>query len=102
VPDSRRYVPGFGAVQFKLVVAPAATSVANDWTRLPCGGGVFAPSPESLLDAGHVSVCTGWAGLGVVVAAVPRPPPNCPTIVSDVGILPPAKVRLLVRLIVKF
>ena len=45
----------------------------NDWTRGPCVGGVFvASAPE----AGHVSVCVGWFGLGVEVASVPRPPPN--------------------------
>jgi hypothetical protein len=26
-----------------------------------------------------------WVGLGVVVGVVPRPPPNWPTIVSEVG-----------------
>ena len=104
VPDSRRYVPGFGAVQVKLVVAPGATSVEKDWTRGPCGGGVLAPSPGSLLDAGHVSVCTACVGLAVLVAPVPSPPPTWPTIVSDVGIpdIAPGGVgRLFVKLIVR-
>jgi hypothetical protein len=33
---------GFAVVpKVRAVVAPAATSVENDWTRFPCGGGVF-------------------------------------------------------------
>src|SRR5207253_10873777 len=53
VPDSIRYVPGLSAgggmaqvrPQHSGVVAPAATSVENDCTRGPCGGGV--PTPVS-------------------------------------------------------
>jgi hypothetical protein len=41
-----------------------------------------------------------WSGLGEDVAVVPRPPPNWPTIVSEVGTLFPfANDRLFVRLI---
>jgi hypothetical protein len=42
-------------------------------------------------------------GLAVVARLVPRPPPNWPTIVKDVGILLllPLKLRLFVRLICK-
>jgi hypothetical protein len=39
----------------------------------------------SLLEAGHVRVCAGCSGLSVEVAFLPKPPPNWPTIVSDVG-----------------
>jgi len=39
-----------------------------------------------------------WSGLAVEVAVVPRPPPNCPTIVSDVGI---GEGKLFVREIVR-
>jgi hypothetical protein len=50
-----------------------------------------------------------WLGLGVVVRTVPRPPPTCPTITIDVGIvfavLPVGVVgvneSLLVRLMVR-
>src|SRR3954470_2129472 len=99
VPDSSKYVPSRGVVHVKLPELPAATSVANDCTRGPCGGGVFAPSPGSLLEAGHVRFCTSCVGLAVVVALFPSPPPNCPTMVSDVGILVAPKIRLLVKLI---
>src|SRR5438132_5856512 len=82
VPDSIRYVPGRGVVQVSAVVAPAATSVENDCTRVPCVGGTPTPvsgAPGALPAMGHVS---GWALVwsvaGVVVAVVPRPPPNCP------------------------
>jgi hypothetical protein len=44
-----------------------------------------------------------WLGLGVELAVVPRPPPNWPTITSDVGTVlvpvPVAKLKLFVRLI---
>src|SRR6266705_906646 len=104
VPDSSKYVPGRGVVQVKDVVAPAATCVENDCTRLPCVGGTptpVNPAPGASPAMGHVS---GWAlvwfGLGVDVAVVPRPPPNCPTIVSEVGtVFPFRKARLFVRLI---
>jgi hypothetical protein len=47
-----------------------------------------------------------WSGLVVEVAADPRPPPNCPTITSDVGTefdpVPVVKERLFVRLIKRF
>jgi hypothetical protein len=42
-----------------------------------------------------------WSGLGVEVAVVPRPPPNWPTITSEVGKLFAPNKRLLVRLIVR-
>ena len=76
VPDSNKYVPSLGAVQVRVpqpeaavdplgtvqvggvvvVERTAVTSPAIDCTRGPCGGGVFAPSPGSELEAGHVSV----------------------------------------------
>ena len=59
-------MPGRGVVHVSDVVAPAATSVENDWTRCPCAGGV-APAPPAI---GQV-VAPGrweWAGLGVVFA----------------------------------
>ena len=46
-----------------------------------------------------------WSGLGEVVCELPRPPPTCPSITIDVGMLfaepPPAgvKVSLFARLI---
>jgi len=46
---------------------------------------------------GHVALCGGCEGLGVVDALVPKPPPNWPTIISEVGTVPG---RLLVSLIV--
>src|ERR1700730_17728610 len=92
VPDSIRYVPGRGAVQVSAVVAPAATSVENDCTRGPCTGGVPTPTgatvPGVVPATGQVS---GWgvvgSGTSVEVAAVPSPPPNWPTITSEVGTL---------------
>jgi hypothetical protein len=46
-----------------------------------------------------------WSGLGVALADVPRPPPNCPTITNDVGTVfvpvPAANERLFVRLMVR-
>jgi hypothetical protein len=61
---------------------------------------------------GHVAVFEPralWSGLAVDVAVVPRPPPNCPTIMIEVGTvfagLPAGvvgvNVRLFVRLIVR-
>src|ERR1700726_5169312 len=97
VPDSIRYVPGLrGLVRVPKVSAafvPAATSVPNDFTRGPCTGGTPTPTgatPGPVLAIGHV---TGWAllrsGGAVVVLCVrsPRPPPNWPTITSEVGTL---------------
>ncbi|MFM0030738.1 hypothetical protein PQR70_31415 [Paraburkholderia madseniana] len=79
------------------VVLPVATSVANDWTRGPCAGGVNV-APLALLAIGQVvAVCVGCGGLGTFVAVVPRPPPNCPTTTSEVGTAPG---KLLVRLTV--
>src|SRR6267143_3063682 len=112
VPDSIRYVPGrrvaAGQVSGVAVVAPANTSVENDCTRGPCAGGVPAPvsgAPGGLPAMGQV---TGWAlewsGGSVVVRCVtsPRPPPNWPTITSEVGTkLPFKNERLFVRLIVR-
>jgi hypothetical protein len=111
VPDSIRYVPGLrGFVRepkVSAVIVPAATSVENDCTRGPCAGGVPLVRGSAM---GHVTDCALlWSGLGVVVLCVrsPRPPPNWPTITSEVGILYgvvlPVGVneRLFVRLIVR-
>src|SRR6266576_219287 len=105
VPDSIRYVPGRGAVQVSVAVPPAATSVENDCTRLPCAGGVPTPvsgAPGASPAMGQVSGwALAWLGLAVKLPAVPRPPPNWPTITSDVGTLFAPNERLLVRLIVR-
>src|SRR5437879_4819232 len=106
VPDSIRYVPGRRAAQVSAVVPPAATSVENDCTRGPCGGGVPTPvrgAPGASPAMGHVSGwAMVWSGLAVEVAVVPRPPPNWPTITSEVGTALPFKnERLFVRLIVR-
>src|SRR6267378_6127751 len=118
VPDSIRYVPGRRASQVSAVVAPAATSVENDCTRGPCAGGVPAPvsgAPGASPAMGQVTGCAlVWSGLGVQVAPLvavaamlqlaltaPRPPPNWPTITSEVGTLFAPNERLLVRLIVR-
>src|SRR5215469_14765362 len=85
VPDSSRYVPALGFTQSRDVVAPDATSVANDCTRGPWGGGLFAGSPGPPA-TGQVSVCGPWVGLGIVVRWLPSPPPTWPTIVREVGI----------------
>src|SRR6266566_6701827 len=104
VPDSIRYVPGRRGVvkvpKVSAVVVPAATSVEKDCTRVPCVGGVFA-GPG--LATGHVTCwALEWSGLAVEVAVVPRPPPNWPTITSEVGTeLPFKNERLFVRLIVR-
>ena len=76
VPDSIRYVPGRRLVQVSDVVAPAATSVENDWTRGPWTGGV--PGVVEVPAIGHVTLVWApeWSGLGVEVAPVPSPPPN--------------------------
>jgi len=112
VPDSSRYVPGLGSGQFSVVVVLAATSVANDCTRGPCGGGVNEPGAPAI---GHETLLeerAEWSGLVVHVEPVvevplqldvtlPRPPPTWPTIMIEVGTeFPFAKVRLFVRLIV--
>src|SRR5207302_11332851 len=102
VPDSIMYVPGLrGFVRepkVSAVVVPAATSVENDCTRGPCAGGVPLVPGSAI---GHGTDCALlWSGLDVEVAVVPRPPPNSPTITSEVGIFPPAHERLFVRLIV--
>ena len=101
MPDSSRYVPGRGAVHVSEVgVTPAATSVENDCTRGPCAAGSFVVEASA---TGHVAPCVACGGLTVDVAVVPRPPPNWPTIVSEVGMVfvpPPAtNERLFVRLI---
>src|SRR5271166_6506385 len=98
VPDSSRYVPGLRAAQVSAVVAPAATSVANDCTRGPCGGGVFVTPAAPI----HVLDWIAWGGLGTAVAEFPSPPPTCPTIMIEVGtVFPFANDRLFVRLIVR-
>ena len=98
-------------------VAPvAATSVLNDCTR-PCAwAGGTAPlvllvqgAPGALEAINQVThpCALVWSGLGVVVRALPRPPPTCPTIMRDMGtvfaVVAPVGVndRLFVRLIVK-
>src|SRR6266481_4964291 len=103
VPDSMRYVPGrrgFVAVpkvSAVAVAAPARTSVENDWTRVPCAGGVFAAPGLAM---GHLTCwAREWSGLVVAVAVVPSPPPNCPTITREVGTEFAPNVRLFVRLI---
>ena len=57
------------------------------------------------LAIGHVTCWAKlWSGLGVLVAVVPSPAPNWPTITSDVGMplaAPGGTGRLLVKLIVK-
>src|ERR1700731_5191082 len=89
VPDSIRYVPGLRGIvavpKISGVVAPGKTSVENDCTRVPCAGGVNGNGAGATVD--HVAfVSVPWTGLGVAVAVVPRPPPNCPTMVNEVGI----------------
>src|SRR5882762_7358536 len=121
VPDSIRYVPDFRGIaavpKVSDVVAPAATSVANDCTRLPCVGGVNGNGAGATVDhVAFVSVpCTGLVVHVAPVAAVPpqvavtvsRPPPNCPTMVSEVGtvfatVAPVGVIeRLFVRLMVR-
>jgi len=109
VPDSIRYVPGLRGVvtvpKVSAVVAPAATSVENDWTRGPCAGGVFAAPGLAI---GQVTCwASEWSGAAVVVLCVrsPRPPPNWPTITSEVGRVfvpvPAVKDRPFVKLIVR-
>src|SRR5947207_12657342 len=96
VPDSIRYVPGLRlpAVQVSPVVAPAATSVAKDCTRTPCAGGAPAGPGTAI---GQVTCwALVWSGDGAVVLVIPRPPPNCPTITSEVGTPLAPKFRLLV------
>src|ERR1700741_464369 len=111
VPDSIKYVPGRGVVQVSAAVAPAATSVEKDCTRVPCVGGVPTPVsgvPGALPAMGHVSGwALEWSGATVLVAAVPRAPPNCPTITSEVGtglgvvLAVGVNERLFLRLIVR-
>src|SRR5580704_5186963 len=103
VPDSIRYVPGRGADHVRAVVAPNATSVENDWTRVPCAGAV-PPGPPAIGQV--VAPCAFvWSGLAALVAVVPRPPPNWPTITSEVGTVfvpvPAGKDRLFVRLMMR-
>src|ERR1700747_280682 len=88
-----------------------------DCTRGPWTGGM---APESFAVHGVPGGVLGsainqvrhpcareWSGLGVVVRERPRPPPTCPTITREVGMLftaPPVagvNERLLVRLIVR-
>src|ERR1035441_8614023 len=77
-----------------------ATSVPNDCTRGPWGGGT---KTAPVFTVGHVTPRFSWVGLATYCAPVPNPPPTWPTITSEVGtVLPPANVRLLVRLTVRF
>src|SRR5262249_40366114 len=117
VPDSSRYVPGGGAFQVRVHgeahwvpvtrLPGVSTSVENDWTRVPWVGGLNTAPP---LAAGQVVPRFSCVGLAVEVAVDPKPPPSCPTITSDVGMLLNAPValgnvtgivRLLVRLITR-
>ena len=65
-----RYVPGLQAlVQVGVdLIAPAATSVANDCTRGPCGGGEAAACSDVRGRPGDRALGAVWLGLGVVVA----------------------------------
>ena len=94
--------PQFSAVPVGVAdAATAATSVPNDCTRGPWGGGVFVGPLVALPATGQVVYWVACVGLGVVVGGAPRPPPTCPTIMIDVGTeFPLAKTRLFVRLIV--
>src|SRR4029077_12631484 len=86
VPDSIRYVPGRRADQVSAVVAPAATSVANDCTRFACTGTAFVVVGSAMghviyweLEwSGGVVQVTPWTPMASVHVApvVPRPPPN--------------------------
>src|ERR1035438_8706867 len=103
VPDSSRYVPGRGVVQVSDVVPVGpvvATSVPNDCTRFPCGGGFHVPAAFA---TGQVTDCEGCSGLATYCAPVPNPPPSWPTIMIEVGMwfVAPLVVneRLFVRLI---
>jgi len=105
VPDSIKYVPGrsVAAAQVSVVVVPIATSVENDRTRFPCTGGLPTPSAQYLVRRPRWPcewLALVWSGLGVQVAPLvavaamlqlaltaPRPPPNWPTITSEVGTL---------------
>jgi len=106
VPPARAELPVLPGRRFaqagSKVVAPAATSVENDCTRGPCGGGIFV---GPVFAVGHVTDWGLWIGLAVVVLEVPRPPPICPTIIIEVGTVlvpvPAANERLFVRLIVR-
>src|SRR5215831_13144790 len=92
-----RYVPGLMLGQCSpLPVPPLATSVPNDCTRGPCGGGLKV-APVVSFAIGHVVPCGACVGLGAVFPA-PAPPPTTPTILSDVGT---GAGRLLARLIVR-
>src|SRR5579871_3613458 len=108
VPDSSRYVPGRKALHVSAVVTPAATSVPNDCTRGPCGGGTKDPGAPA---TGQVTVRSEWEGLAthvappVFVQETPSPPPTWPKIVNEVGTVlapvPVGKERLFVRLMVR-
>jgi hypothetical protein len=41
-------------LQVSVAVAPGATGVENDWTRFPCGGGVFVAPAFAI---GQVTPC---------------------------------------------
>ena len=105
-------------VQVSDVVAPAVTSVAIDCTRGPWAGGVFVVTPEvgavqavpgalAAMNQEGQSCTVAWLGLAVVVRDDPRPPPTCPTMTMEVGIVFAVVVpvgvneRLFVRLMVK-
>jgi len=73
----------FSGGQFEPAFLPA------DWRAFGAYGSLWMSEEE-------------WSGLAAEVAVVPRPAPNWPTIVSEVGNETPLKnVRLFVRLIVK-
>src|ERR1035438_8216454 len=82
---------------------PGITSVPNVRTRGPCVGDT-PWLPVLAMNQVLFAMAAWWSGAGEVTGVVfPRPPPNCPTITIDVGILfaPDRNERLLVRLIVR-
>ena len=82
---------------------PGTTSVPNVRTRGPCVGDT-PWLPVLAMNQVLFAIAAEWSGAGEVAGDVfPRPPPNCPTITIDVGILfaPARNERLLVRLIVR-
>ncbi len=87
-------------------MAPAATSCVNERTRDPCSGGVPGEAAAPTIGQVTLACALEWSGDASLVAAVPSPAPNWPTITSEVGIVLAVvvvvgvKLRLLVRLIV--
>ena len=80
-------------LQVRVALPPGATSVANDCTRGSWVVGVNegtegAGAVDGGLVVDHVIPCAGCVGLATAVPPAPRPPPSCPTIVSEVGTPP--------------